>query len=193
YPVALGGITVLLTGVLGAIVLLLYSAGPCPLSSLPIGELAAGITMGGLIPLACTTSFTGTVDYMIFVDSLPIILGIALMMMTNNICDIERDLRVGRKTFPARIGRKKARLLYRLLLLVWAGILAGYMSVRFPLHTRGWWPLILLFILILGKTIVVFIRQFRCSLEPEGRPVTMKRIAFLNTLMSSIYLLWLIS
>lgn len=45
------GMVPVVIGIIGGIVILLYSGGPIPVSYLPIGEIVSGVVMGGLIPL----------------------------------------------------------------------------------------------------------------------------------------------
>ncbi len=193
YPVGTGGIAVLGIGMIGALILVCYSAGPLPLSALPIGELAAGFTMGSLIPLACVCALTGGVLQGIMLDSLPLLIGIALMMMTNNICDIEKDSRVLRKTLAVLLGRRKARMLYRVLLLLWGGILAIYLLFRFtPSTMENWLVWILLATVSIPGVRSLFI-QMKLDLEPPCRPFAMKGIARLNAIFSFLYFIWLIT
>lgn len=192
YPVAAGGLSVLGIGIAGAVILVCYSAGPFPLSSIPVGELLAGFTMGSLIPLACVNALTGTADGIILIDSLPLMLGIGLMMMTNNICDVERDLRVNRKTLAVLLGRPRARLLYRIMLFVWTTLLAGYMLFRFPLTSSVHWPWLIPCIAAGIAGIKSLIDQLKLDLNPPCRPFAMKGIARLNALFSLIYFFWLL-
>lgn len=112
------GFIPLVIAIIGAIVVVLYSAGKTPISYLPIGEATSGIVMGGLIPLASFYVLaSGSLDFAIVVMSLPQIIGIALIMMTNNTCDIEKDIDSKRRTLPVCLGRKRAKDVYRFLLI----------------------------------------------------------------------------
>ena len=79
-------------GAAGAAVVLLYSGGPLPLSYLPAGELVSGLVMGGLIPLGIAAAADNGLHLEVLLYSLPLIIGIALIMMSNNGCDIEKDI-----------------------------------------------------------------------------------------------------
>lgn len=192
YPVAHGGMAVLGIGIAGALILVGYSAGPIPLSSLPLGEFMAGFTMGSLIPLASVCALTGRIQVVTLVDSLPLFLGIALMMMTNNICDIEKDERVNRKTMAVLLGRKKARRVYRFLLLIWAFVLLYYFIFRFfPQTMTGWiMPVLCLLTALWGTRDLI--AQIKLDLEPPCRPYAMKGIARLNGFLSLVYFFWLL-
>lgn len=106
-------------GILGGIAVLLYSGGPVPLSYLPVGELVSGVIMGGFIPLGILAAASGGLHFQVLLPSLPLILGIALIMMSNNGCDIEKDRAAGRKTLPALLGRERTRTVYRAAVVLW--------------------------------------------------------------------------
>ena len=82
----------LLIGLIGAIVVVIYSGGKTPISYLPIGEFISGIVMGSLIPLACTYVLSGVLDFFVLVLSIPLAVGIGMILATNNTCDIEKDI-----------------------------------------------------------------------------------------------------
>lgn len=109
----------LVIALIGAIIVVLYSAGRTPISSLPIGEAVSGIVMGGLITLAVYDVLTGTLYWITLLWSIPQMIGIALIMMTNNTCDIEKDVRSHRKTLPIVLGRRRTRKLYHALIWCW--------------------------------------------------------------------------
>ena len=112
YCIVKVGIAPLLIALVGIAVIYLYSGGTTPISYLPIGELVSGTVMGGLITLASHCCCAGSLDFMVLVWAIPLILGIGLIMMTNNCCDIEKDIEAGRKTLPVLLGREVARKAY---------------------------------------------------------------------------------
>ncbi len=113
YTVYRSGLTPLLIGIVGGVVVVAYSLGPAPISRLPLGEFMSGIVMGGGITLACYTAQSGDFSWMtlgkILWFSLPTMITIGLIMLTNNTCDIERDTQTGRNTLAVLLGRKKAK------------------------------------------------------------------------------------
>ncbi|MDR1573279.1 MAG: prenyltransferase [Clostridiales Family XIII bacterium] len=132
YPIYRGGLGTFLLGAVGCLVILAYSAGKHPISYLPLGELVSGGVMGGLLPTAVFSAFAGYIDLRVLPLSVPLIVGIGLIMMTNNTCDIERDRRSGRRTLPALLGRSAARRLYRLLAGVWVLSMLALVLLCFP-------------------------------------------------------------
>ncbi len=123
YIVYISGIVPLIIGIIGAIVVIVYSAGRTPLSYLPIGEIAIGFTMGGLIPLACVYVLSGVLDWMMLIIALPLMIGIGMILATNNTCDIEKDQTAQRHTLAVMLGRNNAVSLYKLIILIWPALM----------------------------------------------------------------------
>lgn len=108
-----------------------YTFGPIPLSRMPLGEVFSGVTMGlGIFFLAVfiqapdnllLTRLDGQwlslqVDWIkvleILFMSLPLVTLIANIMLANNTCDLEEDIRNHRYTLVYYIGKKYALQLY---------------------------------------------------------------------------------
>ena len=119
YVIWVAGWIPLVIAIIGAAVVVLYSAGKTPISYLPIGELTSGFVMGGLIPLACYQALTGTFRWIVLLWSVPTIISIGLIMMTNNTCDIEKDIEAERHTLSVVLGRERVRALYHALVAIW--------------------------------------------------------------------------
>ena len=119
YAVVKAGFAPLVIAVIGAVFVVLYSAGKSPISYLPLGELVSGVVMGALIPLAVYQVITGVLDFTVLLWAIPTIIGVGLIMFTNNTCDIERDVPSGRKTLPVLLGRRNAIAWYRIAVAVW--------------------------------------------------------------------------
>lgn len=176
------GWTPVLAGLTGGAAVLLYSAGPAPLSGLPVGELVSGFVMGGLIPVGIMGCAGAAPDFKILLWSLPLILGIGLIMMTNNSCDIEKDVRAGRRTLPSLLGRDSARRLYHGLAAVWLLLLAAFPVLL--LGTPGWIGTALLAVFASGS----FRKLLGFRLEPEERIVQIKTVVQANLLGNGAYL-----
>lgn len=119
YVIAVAGWIPLVIAVIGACFVVLYSAGKTPISYLPVGEAASGIVMGGLIPLACYQALTGRFEPLMLLWAVPTMIGVALIMFTNNTCDIEKDEEVGRNTLAVKLHRPRAVKLYHGLVYAW--------------------------------------------------------------------------
>jgi 1,4-dihydroxy-2-naphthoate polyprenyltransferase len=119
-------ILVLLLGVFSFAVGILYTFGPIPISRTPFGEIFSGIFMGLIITFL--SIYVNVFDlgvaaielhnYIININldikelavilliSVPLITGIANIMLANNICDVEEDIVNKRYTLPYYLGRK---------------------------------------------------------------------------------------
>lgn len=126
-------VIVLLIGVISFIIGILYTSGPVPISRTPFGEMFSGFTMGFFITfLAVYVHNLNLINLIlesglliielesleiikIFIFSLPLIFGIANIMLANNICDIKDDLENKRYTLPIYISRDSSLKLFRYL------------------------------------------------------------------------------
>lgn len=122
------GVIVLVLGALCFGVGIFYTFGPVPISRMPLGEIFSGLFMGLFIPFlvvfinapeASLIYFTFTnwllqVSFSILdllklgVVAIPAITGIANIMLANNICDLDDDVKVNRFTLPYYTGVKNA-------------------------------------------------------------------------------------
>ncbi|UNK18214.1 1,4-dihydroxy-2-naphthoate polyprenyltransferase [Paenibacillus sp. N3/727] len=129
------GLLILLLGGMSFAVGILYSFGPIPISRMPLGELFSGLFMGFVIifistwihvdesQLASLVLDGGMVllqvnlleVILVFLISVPAILGIANIMLANNICDVEDDIENKRYTLPVYIGRPNSIILFRIM------------------------------------------------------------------------------
>ncbi len=132
YVVWKTGPVPLVIALIGAVIVVMYSGGKTPLSYLPVGEAVSGIVMGGLIPLACYQVLSGTFTFIALLWATPTIIGVGLIMMTNNACDIEKDIEASRRTLPVLLGREKARTLYHALMVVWVLAILAIIGIWFP-------------------------------------------------------------
>lgn len=132
YVVWKTGPVPLVIALIGAVIVVMYSGGKTPLSYLPVGEAVSGIVMGGLIPLACYQVLSGTFTFMALLWATPTIIGVGLIMMTNNTCDIEKDTEASRRTLPVLLGRERARALYHALMVVWVLAILAIVAIWFP-------------------------------------------------------------
>ena len=138
YVIWKAGPVPLVIALIGAVIVVMYSGGKTPLSYLPVGEAVSGIVMGGLIPLACYQVLSGTFTFIALLWATPTIIGVGLIMMTNNTCDIEKDIEASRRTLPVLLGRERARALYHALMVVWVlAILAIVGHLVPPGHRRA--------------------------------------------------------
>lgn len=119
-------------GVFAALVIVFYSVGKTPLSYLPIGDFFSGITMGGCITYATCYVLIGELSWVYVLVSLPLVLSISLINMTNNTCDIEKDIEAARNTLPVTLGRKRMRVLYHGMMIAITAVIVVLVAWLFP-------------------------------------------------------------
>ena len=162
-------------GVVCFLIGIFYTFGPMPLTRLPLGEVFSGVTMGfGIFFLAVYIQspsdflvtawslgqgvvnidwyFAETVK--IFLMSIPLICLIATIMLANNICDYEQDLRNHRNTLVHYLQPKASLFLYTVL-----SILPWFMWLIYVI--LGLLPLWALLGLILALPFVKNLRRFQ--------------------------------
>ena len=113
------GWPLLIMGLYCYLIGIFYSSGPKPLSSLPLGEVFSGFTMGFMITLICVYINTFEVFnwsvanlWGIFLVALPNTCYIANLMLANNICDLEEDENNKRYTLVHYLGKASSLKLF---------------------------------------------------------------------------------
>lgn len=167
-------------GVVGAVIVVLYSAGKTPISYLPIGEAVSGFVMGGLIMLACYHVLSGMFDVRALLWAIPNIIGIGLIMMTNNTCDIEKDIASNRKTLPVLLGRKRARSTYHALVVAW---IASIVAIVAAFYTNG----LVVVVFMLFGCIPLLKALLGNPLAPASRIGAMAQICSVNIALGTFY------
>lgn len=167
-------IIVLLIGVISFIIGITYSFGPIPISRTPFGEIFSSLAMGFVITFLSiyihvfdtgilTINFSNLsnvsinfniIDLInIFIVSLSPIMGIANIMLANNICDIDDDIENKRYTLPIYIGKENALKLFRYLYYI------GFISIVIGVLTRVL-PVISIVTLLVLKLVQENINKF---------------------------------
>lgn len=180
YVIYHAGLIPLAIGAVGAVFVVLYSAGKTPISYLPLGEAVSGIVMGGLIPLACYQVLTGVLTPLAMLWVLPEILGIGLIMFTNNTCDIEKDIMAHRRTLSVLLNREIARTLYHAILWLWLIAVILIVGVFF---TQG--LIMIPFMLLSAYPLLKALRNN--PLAPNTRQAAMSQICSVNIALGAWY------
>lgn len=155
-----------------------YSSGPKPLSSLPLGEVFSGFTMGFIITLICVYlntyqdfSWQGKDLWNIALMSLPNTLWIANLMLANNLCDLEEDERNHRYTLVHYTGKKGALLLFSLSNVVaFLAIILEYVLAIAPMS-------VLLTLLLIPFVYVQGKQLWRKQVKSETFPCAIRILA----------------
>ncbi len=182
YCIWYAGWIPLIIAAIGVVAVFLYSGGKTPISYLPIGELVSGFVMGALITFASYIVIARQVNWIVLAWSIPLVIGIGLIMLTNNTCDIEKDIKSQRRTLSVLIGRKKARNLYRFFVGAWYASIIAIVAIWF---TSGiiMAPFMLLATYAPAKAIL------SNPLISESRIAAMSQICSMNIALGAFYAL----
>lgn len=153
----------------------LYTGGPLPISSTPLGEIASGLMMGTFIIGISYFIQTGIVTEQVILISLPIMIFIGAINMANNIRDRDGDEKGGRKTIPVLLGREKS-----------ISVLAGCFTVAYILTIiyiiLGLLPLWSIISFLSIPIAIQVIKNFRGKTEPLEMMPAMKATGKTNTI-----------
>ena len=180
YVIWIAGWIPLALGAVGAVIVVLYSAGKTPISYLPIGELVSGFVMGGLIPLASYQALTSVFDLRALLWAVPTILGVGLIMFTNNTCDVEKDAESGRRTLSVLLGRERARALYHGVVYAWVVAIVALVAVFF---TNG--LVVMPFMLLASYPLIKAL--LGNPLAPQARIGAMAQVCSVNIALGAFY------
>ncbi len=182
YLVFLTSWVLLALGLVGALIVVLYSGGKTPISYLPIGEFVSGFVMGGIIPLACCYALSGVFDPFVLLVSLPTMIGIAMILFTNNTCDIEKDILAKRKTLSVLLGRRRAPRAYKACILLWIVVVVLIVGILYPAGT----PITMIMVLAEFPVLRALMNN---PLNQQSRTGAMSQIVMLNVIMGVFYCL----
>lgn len=123
FLTALSGSGLLVIGLAGLLIGWGYSAPPLRLSARGLGELSVGLGFGLIIPLG--TAYVQTAVFLPLAawGGLPFAFLIALVLYINQFPDRRADLASGKRNMVVRLGARRARLGYPLL------VTAAYLSL----------------------------------------------------------------
>lgn len=106
------GPIVLLFGLAGVLLAVLYSLGPVKLSAIGLGELSVGAAIG-VLPVTGAAWLQGaSIDAALLLFSLPISAWVSAILLINEVPDIEADGACGKNTLPVRLGLSGTSRLY---------------------------------------------------------------------------------
>lgn len=170
--------TTWLLAVVGAVSMAIgyfYTGGPYPIAYTPFGELFSGVFMGMLIVLIAFYIQTGEITTIALLLSIPSMLLVAAIMLSNNIRDLVGDKESGRKTMAILIGRKRAvNVLLALFVISYIWIL-----ILVVLNLVTPWALL---VILSVKKPVHGIQVFKTKEHPLEVMPAMKDTALTNTL-----------
>jgi len=149
------GPAVLLFGLAGITLGVLYSLGPVKLSSLGVGETAVAVAFG-VLPVTGAAWLQGaSIDAALVLFSLPVSVWVGAILLINEVPDIKADGATGKNTLPVRLGLAGTSRLY-FVLQSSAVIVIIYMTIQKMLPMLA--PLVPLALLVLAWRAAASIR-----------------------------------
>lgn len=159
YLLFQSGPLLLWIGLSGALVAVIYTAGPFPLAYNGLGETAAGVFMGPMIVLGAYYVMAGTVHAGLILISMPVALMVAAILHANNLRDLESDRAVNKRTLAVILGRQGARVEYVVLV-------GGAYVALIALVVAGQVPVTALLALLTWPQARALIHTFNTETEP---------------------------
>ena len=184
-----GGIIFLVLGILAIAGVYSYSAGPYPLASHGLGELAVFIFFGLIAVIGSYYLQTFQVNTSIIVYACSCGLYSAAIMLVNNIRDIETDALANKMTLAVKLGTRLSKKLYQGLLCL-ALVLHLIATMFLPLNSMTSELLIVLPLLICMPLTLVLSRQIS-TVQGKALNATLERTAqlgFIYALSNAILL-----
>ena len=173
-------------GLFGMAVGYFYTGGPLPIAYTPFGELFSGLLMGTGFVLISFFIQTNTVTSWSVMISIPIGILVGAINMSNNIRDIDEDIKGGRKTLAILLGREKA------VMVLANAFVISYLWIVILVMIGDISPWTLLVLLSLKKPISAIQGFNKGVKEPQYMRVAMKSTAITNTLFSLLLSLGLL-
>src|SRR6478736_3013633 len=131
YLIAVAGVVILIVGVASILAGVLYTGGPRPYGYEGLGELFVFLFFGLVAVNGSYYVQLERLDWLPFGLSLSIAFLVTAILVVNNVRDLETDRRAGKRTLAVRIGRRRSRVLYALLLA------AAFVAVPVTLLAAG--------------------------------------------------------
>ncbi len=153
----------------------LYTGGPYPIAYSPFGEIVSGAVMGMGIVLIAFFIQTGDVTLDAVLISVPSMILVGGIMLSNNIRDIVGDTEGGRKTMAILVGRHNA------ISVLAAFFIVSYLWIFVLVAIGHLTPWALLIILSVKKPIEA-VKLFRAKEKPLEVMPAMKNTAQTNTI-----------
>jgi 1,4-dihydroxy-2-naphthoate octaprenyltransferase len=116
YLIAVAGWELLVVGIASIAAGVLYTGGPKPYGYEGLGELFVFLFFGVVAVAGSYFVQVEELRWEAFALAVPVGLIAAAILVVNNVRDVDTDRRAGKRTLAVRLGRERARALYRWVL-----------------------------------------------------------------------------
>ena len=186
YICAMSSWWLVAVGLICMLIGFLYTGGPYPIAYSPFGEIVSGAVMGMGIVLIAFFIQTGEVTVEAVLISVPSMILVGAIMLSNNIRDIVGDTEGGRKTMAILVGRHNAvTVLAAFFIVSYVWIIA--LVIFTPL--TAWALLVFLSI----KKPIEAVKLFRAKEKPLEVMPAMKYTAQTNTIFGFLLAIGLLA
>ncbi|MGX7245887.1 prenyltransferase [Enterococcus quebecensis] len=183
-------VLVLILGILGYYVGFGYSYGKRPINSLPIAETIPAMLSGFMIPIISAYLANYGEVKMTFhslgamlIAFLPMFFCMFNNLLANNTCDLEEDIKNGRRTLVYYIGKRNSVYLLSLLTcLSYAAIIVAVYFKQAPQLTLG-------MILLLPVTLGMLRPYFKQQIKKQTFPLVLKGMSLIMLGYPIVYLI----
>ena len=185
------GPVVLLFGLAGIALAVLYSLGPVKLSALGLGETSIVVAFG-VLPVSGAAWLQGApIDTALLLFSLPVGIWVSAILLINEVPDIEADGASGKKTLPVRMGLAWTANLYLSMHIVAAAIVV-WLTIQGFLPLLA--PVVPLLLLVLAwraaAGIRVGIRDRESMTQAIESTLAIQTVGCLWLIGCSLFALW---
>ncbi len=195
YLVYCTGWLILIMGGICCFIGIFYTFGPIPLSRMPLGEAFSGLTMGlGIFLITIFVNgfesdfltltfknwrvyFSADLKSLIVVvwASLPMVFTIANIMLANNLCDLDEDVKNHRYTLPFYIGKSNGIALFDFLMFSCYGVIV--IGIFFNIYH---WAMLVVFFSL--PFILNNVRAFnKKQVKADTFAISIKNLVLFNT------------
>ncbi len=157
----------ILLGALGALLAFFYTGPPVKYKYKGLGELGTFFTWGPLMTLGAYYVASGTLSWKPVIASIPLGILVSAVLLANNIRDIDVDRKNGAYTLAVRLGRNRAVIIYKLL------IISSYIlvTIYIPLRILPFESLVTFAVLPQARSLY---KMFEKESPPDADPRTAK-------------------
>ena len=186
YLVAVAGWQLLLVGAASILAGVAYTGGPRPYGYEGLGEVFVFLFFGVVAVAGSYFVQVTHLEWEAFALSVPVGLLAAGILVVNNIRDIDSDRRAGKRTLAVRLGRRRTRVLYAVIVYL-AFLLAPVTWIFGPLQA---WVLLPWLTIVLAAGVVRTVRNHTDgqSLNQALAQTGMLQLAFCMLLSAGLLL-----
>ena len=186
YLVAVAGWQLLLVGAASILAGVAYTGGPRPYGYEGLGEVFVFLFFGVVAVAGSYFVQVTHLEWEAFALSVPVGLLAAGILVVNNIRDIDSDRRAGKRTLAVRLGRRRTRVLYAVIVYL-AFLLAPVTWIFGPLQA---WVLLPWLTILLAAGVVRTVRNHTDgqSLNQALAQTGMLQLAFCMLLSAGLLL-----